>query len=73
MNTEVILVQLYNPVHHITFFPTKRRNMIEIFITAITLFIGALVMTYAASGDDDGWRGGARKLRKTLNMLKALE
>lgn len=47
--------------------------MIEIFITAITLFIGALVMTYAASGDDDGWRGGARKLRKTLNMLKALD
>lgn len=47
--------------------------MWEIVLTAITLFIGALVMTYAASGDDDGWRGGARKLRKTLNMLKALE
>lgn len=65
--------QVYNPKQHITFFKAEFRNMWEIVLTAITLFIGALVMTYAASGDDDGWRGGARKLRKTLNMLKALE
>jgi hypothetical protein len=57
----------------ITFFPTKRRAMIEIFITAITLFIGALVMTYAASTGDNSWRGGAHKLRKTINILKALD
>jgi hypothetical protein len=48
--------------------------MYEVIFTAVILFIGALFMGF--SGGDERQYGGVKRyanLRKTLNMLKALD